>query len=345
MNRYTTRLAWIGSLLFLICSAWFLGFCIADQIESYDDQEKTIFVSVASYRDQDCLATVRDMFDKAAKPERVVVGICEQNAADPNESCLPTNFKWNSNVRRLTIPHKEAKGPCYARYLCSTLYRGETYYMQIDSHTTFVPQWDEKVIKEHGDTPNPHKAVLTGYPHDSSNHGLDEQSVPILCDAKFNDAGIPQLYAGVKTKEQVDAAQGKHFVVPFTSGGFIFGPGHMVKDVPYDPALDHVFQGEEILYSARLWTHGYDFYTPRLNLIFHKYGRKGEKRWHDDVPEWHDVQVKSMARLKRLLGLDGNPPATGDPHGLGTVRTIQAYWEFAGLDPKRRTTRTKEKFC
>jgi hypothetical protein len=97
---------------------------------------ETIFVSVASYRDAQCGETIRDLFAKADQPGRVFVGVCEQNSGDAKEDCVPP--KLPKNVRRVQIPHGEAKGPVYARYLCSTLYAGETWFMQIDSHTKFA---------------------------------------------------------------------------------------------------------------------------------------------------------------------------------------------------------------
>ncbi len=36
-------------------------------------------------------------------------------------------------------------------------------------------------------------------------------------------------------------------------------PGSMwlLQEVPFDPELPYLFMGEELLYSARLWTHGW----------------------------------------------------------------------------------------
>ena len=34
-----------------------------------------------------------------------------------------------------------------------------------------------------------------------------------------------------------------------------------------DPNLDMMFVGEEILHSARMWTHGYDIFSPDENLV------------------------------------------------------------------------------
>lgn len=336
-----TRAQWIG-LVSVLCLVT-IALPVTESFAA-PSEKATIFVSVASYRDHSCTNTIKDLFAQAEHPERIFVGICEQNTTDRAEACVPSDFKYHGNIRRVSLPHTEAKGPTYARYMCAQLYRDETYFMQIDSHSVFVKHWDSKVIREHADTPSPSTAVLTGYPHDSHVHTLEEQSVPILCDSKFNNDGIPQFLASVKNPQQIKDARGKHFEVPFTSGGFVFALGKVIRDVPFDPYLPHIFQGEEVLYSARLWTHGYDFYTPRLNILFHKYGRKNEKRWHDDNPTWHTEQKASTTRLKRLLKLE-EPRIENDPYGLGKKRTIEEYWTYSGLDPKSRTSKSKDKFC
>ncbi|KAJ3065455.1 N-acetylglucosaminyltransferase, partial [Quaeritorhiza haematococci] len=106
--------------------------------------EPTIFVAIASYRDKDCKNTLSNLFDNAKNPERVYVGLCEQN--DPNhplESCGGTGPR----VRQITMHSKDARGPTFARYLSSTLWQEEDYFLQLDSHVRMVKDWDEKLIQ------------------------------------------------------------------------------------------------------------------------------------------------------------------------------------------------------
>ena len=46
----------------------------AEQLK--EQQEASIFVSICSYRDSECQHTVKDLFDKAAYPGRISLGIC-----------------------------------------------------------------------------------------------------------------------------------------------------------------------------------------------------------------------------------------------------------------------------
>ena len=85
-----------------------------------------IFVSIASYRDRRCSTTIMSLFEKAKFPERIIVGVCQQNKND-KELCTPKNFKYAKQIRVIHKHFKEAKGPTFARYLCSTLFADEDY--------------------------------------------------------------------------------------------------------------------------------------------------------------------------------------------------------------------------
>lgn len=341
------RFASLGIILACVLSVLILHANVTFfQREKYTDEGKdTIFVSVASYRDKACMKTIQHMFEQAKYPGRIFVGICEQNTADSAEACVPPTFAFHNNVRKITISNKEAKGPTYARYLCSTLYRGETYFCQIDSHTTFVKEWDIKSLRNLHKCPDPKTSILTGYPHDAANYSLEERSVPILCKSKFNGDGLPQFEASIKSAADIDKATAP-FPVPFIAGGFLFGYGTLVKDVPFDPSLDHLFNGEEIAHAARLWTSGYNFYSPLENIVLHSYYRLGESKFHEDIKDWHVYNKASLRRVRRILGIEQPVIQPGsEPYALGTKRSIQAYWTFAGLDPTKKVSKSQEKFC
>ena len=42
-------------------------------------ENNTIFVSIASYRDDVCPTTLKSLYEMANKPENIFVGICQQN--------------------------------------------------------------------------------------------------------------------------------------------------------------------------------------------------------------------------------------------------------------------------
>lgn len=303
----------------------------------------SIFVSVASYRDRDCSSTLRSMYKNASRPELVYAGVVEQNSDDTTESCsfgerLPERLA--RNVTTLTVPHTEAKGPCYARYQASTLFGGEEYFLQIDSHTSFSRGWDDRLREAFEKAlVRSRQPILTTYPmaHDSKDKGT-----PVLCKSSWNGEGIPTWEAVILN----DAAGEEARPVPFTSGGFLFASGKLLSIVPYDPSLSYLFAGEEALYSARCYTHGFDFFTPPAGILTHVYGRSEAPRfWSDGAHKsYKAVQERTLVKVRRLLGLQG-PPMEMYPYGMGKVRTVKEWMDFAGLDPDSKSSNSIDKFC
>lgn len=295
-----------------------------------------IFVSIPSYRDDACMATVREAFAKAADPTRIFVGCCEQNTASEKERCRPVDFAHHTNVRVISIPHVEAMGPTYARALCASLYRGEEYVLSIDAHSSFAKGWDATLIRMIKTCPDPARSILTHYPP-----GLDDTgtTVPRLCKLRFGEHGLPVLDAVSVTRTSTPHR------VPYMAGGMWFAPGRIMRDVPMDPTLDFLFQGEEFLLSARCWTSGYDMYTPTENVVYHDYKREHAPRYWNDLPEWHARQQATVARVRQMLSLGGAARQLHGPYGLGSVRTLEAYYQFARLDPVAQTSSGETAFC
>jgi hypothetical protein len=59
--------------------------------------------------------------------------------------------------------------------------------------------------------------------------------------------------------------------MPFMGAGFFFTHAQFLVDVPFDPFLPWLFMGEEVTLSIRAWTHGFNIFAPRKNLIGHQY--------------------------------------------------------------------------
>lgn len=109
------------------------------------ESESTIFVSIASYRDSEIIPTINSIIENASLPHRIYVGLVFQSSNEEYDvfersSSLP--LPWaNTNLRKIYLHYQDATGPCYARYLAQSLYRGEDYFLQIDSHMRFRKKW------------------------------------------------------------------------------------------------------------------------------------------------------------------------------------------------------------
>ena len=70
---------------------------------------------------------------------------------------------------------------------------------------------------------------------------------------------------------------------PFVAAGFLFAPASFLHEVPFDPFLPYIFMGEEISMSARLWTAGYDIFSPTVNVLNHYYVRRHYPKFWETV--------------------------------------------------------------
>jgi len=297
---------------------------------------KTIFVSIASYRDKLCSSTIKSLFDNAKHPQRVYVGICEQNKEE-DTPCVYPEFK--SNIRYSRLPSSEAQGPAYARYLCSLLYQNEDFFFQIDSHCLCVKNWDQKCIdmmttleKE----TNNSKIILSHYPKVYEDYEAEpdpKSEITMIKKGFLNEKGIISFF-------------GANFVKPeklpmmsyFIAAGFIFAPRQFIVDVPFDPHLPNLFTGEEILLTLRAFTNGYDVYTPNRDIVYHFYTRQNEpKFWDHNYTEPKDAERK----VKVIIGQDNESTLSKIKdhkirdsvalYGLGNVRTRDEFFKKVAI--------------
>ena len=314
---------------------------------------ETIFVSIASYRDKYCSKTLDSLYANARNPNRVFVGLCIQND-ESDEPCFLSSEKtkqYQKNVRTINLNHYEAKGPTWARYLCTTLMNNENYFFQIDSHTLFDKDWDVKciqMIKDIKTNTSSKNVVLSHYPpsyDDYNNKEKDKKTVDTICQSFFNENGMVSFLGA----EGVDMKKYPYVQTPHIAAGMFFCEGKCIKEVPYDPSLPNLFVGEEILHSARVWTSGYDIYSPTEVVVYHLYTRSDQPHVWDDKKDYNDKDASNKVKMILQLepGADANVPnylkSNIDKYGLGTKRTLQQFFDFAGVDvPNKKITKN---FC
>jgi hypothetical protein len=293
-----------------------------------------IFVNIASYRDTECQWTVRDLFLKARHPERIFVGICWQFVPGEDGDCFLFQTRPDQ-CRVIEVDSRQSYGTCWARSKVQSLWQGEEFTLQIDSHMRFVQDWDEVLLEMIKQCPSKHP-VLSSYPPSyEPPDQLGEMTVAEILPNEFDSHGVLKLRA--TAVHQVDNPPPPK-PNPFIAGGLLFGPASMIKDVPYDPFL--YFHGEEITMAVRLYTSGYDVHSPNRTIAFHDYTNRRGRHRHWDDNEWTHLNDMSFKRIRHLLGQD----ISEDPevireletYGLGRKRTIAEYEAFARLDFKNR---------
>ena len=317
-----------------------------------------IFISIASYRDSQLVPTVVDLLMKADAPELLRFGICWQHG--PEETALP--FAEDSRFQVIDVPWQQSRGACWARAEIMKLWRGEQWFLQVDSHCRFASRWDTSLIRMMSQTGSS-KPILSTYgngfvPADEASETKEALEGPphMIAIETFTDGGIPQLKPlGIPDFDDRTRPMAGRFL----GAGFIFAPGSFVEEVPYDPEL--YFFGEEVSMSLRAYTSGYDLFHPVETVVWHDYVRAYATRHWDDhdpakvdpitklpltkAPAWADLDVRSRAKVRSLFaaatlgevaGSSLDQPLAGERFGLGSARTLADYEAYAGMSFRLR---------
>lgn len=101
-----------------------------------------IFISIASYRDPSLAITIKSALHHAKNPENLVFGVAAQYY--PGE--MPRLDLDESQLRIIYYDPDTRPGVTKVRYEISKLVYDEKYFYIIDSHTLFIPGWDEMAI-------------------------------------------------------------------------------------------------------------------------------------------------------------------------------------------------------
>lgn len=303
---------------------------------------KSIFISIASYRDKQLVPTVLDCIKKAKYKDNLFFGINWQR--DENENI--SDISKFSNIIIEEYDWRESRGACWARNsIQKNLYNDQDFYLQLDSHHRFIENWDEHLFDLYNDAlKNSSKPLIgtygTTFWPNNTNDVLKNEPYRINTFESFGtDGDIISRPIFIKNHQEIFNKQ-KLIKARLLSGHFIFGSGSFVHECMYDP--NFYFRGEELSLSARAFTHGYDFFHPTYTIIWHEYLReKSNKHWLDHIKsngfvlEGEDRNKESKKRQRKLFGID-QCDIDFKQYGFGKIRSLHDYELYIGLDFKNQ---------
>lgn len=329
---------------------------------------KTVYISVASYRDPECQPTVDDIFLRAQYPERLRVAIVEQRVEGEDDDLVPfcgkpikpcsedseqPMCKYAHLVDVFVVPAILSVGPVFARHLANRMYRGEYFAMQVDSHVRFIHHWDSDLISQWESAKN-EMGIITTYLSDITD-SIDPVTFenrhpnrPIMCKTDYEGGGKLKHLRHGQQPEGLPGIHGEPTLHPFWAAGFSFARGHFVIQVPYDQYEPMVFQGEEIFMGLRGWTYGYDYYTAETSVAFHMYAinenkakRKKVKLFWENSNLYPGAALQGMKRLNGIIGTgdlgDVFYNAEEKEYGLGKVRPKEQFYRLYGIHTETKT--------
>jgi len=307
-----------------------------------------IFVSIASYRDVQLIPTLSDLIDNCSDPTRLDIHVLNQFGEEcPNFKVIQEVNAKGANIQIKGVPYKNSKGVCWARHLLKSLYSGQKYYMQLDSHHRFVKDWDlscEEMLSDLKDAGYEHP-FLTAYlpsfdPYDDPNKRVMEP-----WQLNFDRFTLTDDCVFFKPSTMVNWRKLK-LPMPsrFVSGHFIFAYGDICDVEFYHPV--YFFHGEEIFMSCSLFLSARVGFNPHKVVAWHEYTRnyRGNKKVWDDMPDWH-VRDKNSHKINqeffRLI------PRTRDfsKYEKTFVKSLREYEIFSGILFQSRAVQAETLAC
>ena len=208
--------------------------------------------------------------------------------------------------------------------------------------------------------------VLSTYPKPLLSHTLwhwtpkdptDSKDIYVICKTGVL---IDKLTKSFKlSPANIIKNPGKPILTAFFAAGFSFQKGHRIRNVPYDPYAAFVFDGEEMSMAVRMWTHGYDFYAPNLDVAYHLYSPNNAKIrpvfWESDdwqskkqwkITRYSEFRLNYIMKLHPLLHsfipLNSIDLREVDIYGLGTNRDVEDFWDFTRIDINNLTEKSPD---
>ncbi len=278
-----------------------------------------IFVQIPAYRDTELSATLRDLYRKAACPDRLHTCVVWQH--EPDET-LPRDIRELPGLQIIDVAADRSQGCNWARALAQAQWDGEPFTLLLDSHHRFVRGWDELVQSMYRQLADAGaaKPLLTGYlpayRPDAEPGGRGKR--PYMMAPLSRDEGVLTRLTSYPIPFWTTLTE--PLPAEFLSLHFVFTAGTFNSDVVFDPQI--YFFGDELVTGLRAYTHGYDMFHPHRIIGWHCYDRGGRVPHWQDHPEWRRQHERSLSLMRDLFR--GRPT----PIELGAVRSVHDYQDL-----------------
>ena len=295
-----------------------------------DNGKNDIFISIPSYNDIDLPRTLDAAIRASSGQHQLHFAVCEQVTEYVAAWELGVGWALPSHVRlSYTLHGTELLGVGGARAEVESMYDGEEYMLMIDAHTRFDANWDRVLVASQYRLPS-EKALLSAVMPPDAWSG--RHKVPLTACSEMDDDGFPAYTPHITNmSERFRAYPARHAHVCS-----LFGPAWFA-DAPQDPHI--VFMGEEPVFTARLWTAGYDLYHMTMPIM-HGAIRSPGRPW--ETPEWFERNAVSRRRCRHILGIEACEPDDPalrdiDVYGMGTARSFDDWQRWSGFDYRAGT--------
>ena len=276
-------------------------------INKNKNKNKKICISICSYRDFDVYNTIDSLFKNANNYKNIFIYVYLQDSIYTfykSFFCIKNIYRQNVFIK--TTSYKNAKGPLYARqYIIQNMIKPSNkfkmfnYYLQLDSHMRFIPNWDIILINNYENL-FPEKKIISYYPPGSF---LEEkEKIPVLIEKeKIHNDRIDKY----KTRFINSNIIRNYFSSEYIAAGFFFTE---IKFILYEkknyPMIEipYLFQGEEMLLTYYfVKKNNFIIFSPCENIAIHKYTRNNEHKIWNNIENWKELNNKAIEKLNKII--------------------------------------------
>ena len=244
----------------------------------------SIYIAIPTLYDNQIEFTVKEAIECADNPEDITIGLVFFETRS-GEDILDFDYFYNTKIEPL-LKYPQVKFKRYKRGECEisvgfgrdeafSMYDGEDYVLQVDSHTLFEKHWDTTLVNIYNkalkETEN-EKTILTCYlpsyeqleNYDRVSRLRDKfASYPIFMFKTWNHTSIPSWSdKDLRTHSRRD----DRLFVPCVkfNAQFAFGNRHFVEHTGLP--VKTIFWEEEIIQTMNLLSEGFSLVFP--NMVF-----------------------------------------------------------------------------
>jgi len=300
-------------------------------------------VMIPSFLDsQRCSTTVLEAFWHASAPDLLRFHIVDQLDKGMS-SCLEhvrsraSEADWSMLqhiIEEVQMDASTSCGPVPARAILAEMIQtveGSDFVLGIDSHMHFFKNWDANLKKDFMSIGSD-LSIISAYPisHDT-----------VVEDTMHEDPGATSVFNGFyfhgkmpRMRESYLRDEAEVTKVYGFAAGFNFMKARAWQEVPPDAKLERIFDGEEMHTYLRLWTRGYDTYSPSHSILSHEYSPASAVEKSRQFA-WTSNNCNYSEAAERLARFFSNSDYKVDQkYRLGTVRTLAEFEALTGSNFK-----------
>jgi hypothetical protein len=306
---------------------------------TYQDtlNEPKILVSMIAYREKYLAESVKDCYEKASNPTRLIFSIVSEQPLDSLHADL--SFIPSDQLIYRKYDLSEYRGVLWSRHKTTEVDKPYDYILYTCGHNRFANSWDELAIFEYKKAYSySDKPVLT--------FAAPEIFYSSEGEALINTArGRTLNYRrGVLDKDYVPGyGWSSQFPVEdvndvveetYLQYSWVFANKDYVKEVPLDPEIN--YHAEEIYMTVKTWCAGWRMFASPVIMYYHdtvkEYPKEQLSRMTTHRP-WSDLNKEAFWQQSDETMIKLNNLLSGRT-SEASKECIQKYCEFSGLDPK-----------